>query len=288
MPRGVYVRTEQMRATISDTMRGRTPWNKGLTKETDECVARIAAVNVGHGHPCSIETRAAISAACLGRPGPNKGKSPSLETRAKISINNGSHRPEVRDKIGASLRGRTYKHVCGTTGGYCRKCQPETGTTIRYRADQQRVKYWGCSWLMQRSGRWHVRFPWANRWVRLAWVNWIRARGPIPVGHVIHHVNNDKLDDGFENLACLTQSEHNRVRKPAPCQRNTVDPERMVCNEPAIVDVYRRDDGRCLRLCSECARELTRRRLVTRLSGPRRSKWSVNPSALPANPCPYD
>jgi len=73
-----------------------------------------------------------------------------------------------------------------------------------------------------------------------------------------------------------------------PCQRDQVDPRKSVCNLVAIVAVYRRSDGLSLHLCSECTRDMTRLGLVTRLTGRRRSKWTINPSVLPANPCPND
>jgi len=42
MPRGAYIRTKEIRKKISDTLKGNIPWNKGLTKEIDERVAKNA------------------------------------------------------------------------------------------------------------------------------------------------------------------------------------------------------------------------------------------------------
>ena len=37
---------------------------------------------------------------------------------------------------------------------------------------------------------------------------WGKAHGPIPAGHVIHHVDGDPLNNGPENLECLTRKQH--------------------------------------------------------------------------------
>lgn len=37
---------------------------------------------------------------------------------------------------------------------------------------------------------------------------WVAARGPIPAGHDIHHVDGDTLNNDFGNLACLPEREH--------------------------------------------------------------------------------
>jgi len=43
MPKGVYLRTEECRRNIGKAAKGRVPWSKGLTKETDPRVAKAAA-----------------------------------------------------------------------------------------------------------------------------------------------------------------------------------------------------------------------------------------------------
>lgn len=44
---------------------------------------------------------------------------------------------------------------------------------------------------------------------------WEAANGPIPVGHVIHHINGNKLDNRLENLQCLSLAEHMKVHRQA-------------------------------------------------------------------------
>lgn len=49
------------------------------------------------------------------------------------------------------------------------------------------------------------RWPFEHRLV------WEAANGPIPPGHIIHHVNGLKTDNRLDNLALTTQSEHART-----------------------------------------------------------------------------
>lgn len=45
-------------------------------------------------------------------------------------------------------------------------------------------------------------------WVLEHRMVWHDANGPIPKGHVIHHINEDKQDNRIDNLECLTMAEH--------------------------------------------------------------------------------
>jgi hypothetical protein len=47
-------------------------------------------------------------------------------------------------------------------------------------------------------------------WRCRAHLVWEETYGPIPIGHMIHHENEDKQDDRLENLRCMTNSEHAR------------------------------------------------------------------------------
>jgi hypothetical protein len=52
------------------------------------------------------------------------------------------------------------------------------------------------------------RHQWEHRRI------WEEAHGPIPAGHVIHHLNEDGYDNRLENLACVSRSEHAAIHKP--------------------------------------------------------------------------
>lgn len=50
---------------------------------------------------------------------------------------------------------------------------------------------------------------------RLVWEAW---HGPIPAGHVVHHVNHKRDDNRIENLRVMTSSDHSRLHhKKARC-----------------------------------------------------------------------
>lgn len=72
--------TEEQKRKQSESMKGKnkgkTPWNKGLTKETDDRVK---------GTLRSEETKRKMSEAAKGRPSNHKGKPQSEETKRKIS-----------------------------------------------------------------------------------------------------------------------------------------------------------------------------------------------------------
>lgn len=48
-------------------------------------------------------------------------------------------------------------------------------------------------------------------WRPLAQVNYERAFGPIPEGHVVHHKDHNSLNDDPSNLEALTPADHARV-----------------------------------------------------------------------------
>lgn len=45
---------------------------------------------------------------------------------------------------------------------------------------------------------------------------WKSAHGPIPAGHVIHHIDGDPGNNDLTNLACVTVSEHGKIHSGDP------------------------------------------------------------------------
>jgi len=60
--------------------------------------------------------------------------------------------------------------------------------------------------LYIKRGRAYVRI--FTGWVKRARAVWVMHHGPIPKGRVIHHRDEDKLNDDLENLRCWTGSQH--------------------------------------------------------------------------------
>lgn len=67
----------------------------------------------------------------------------------------------------------------------------------------------------------YVRLLWRDksgrkRWKALHRDIWEWAYGPIPDGHVVHHVDGNHLDDSLQNLQCLSRADHSRLHREHP------------------------------------------------------------------------
>lgn len=47
-----------------------------------------------------------------------------------------------------------------------------------------------------------------NVWIEYAKLVWIQSNGKIPKGYLIHHIDEDKLNDTISNLALVTRAAH--------------------------------------------------------------------------------
>jgi hypothetical protein len=61
-----------------------------------------------------------------------------------------------------------------------------------------------------KDGRVQVKCP-DGKWRYRSRLVWASANGPIPPGILIHHDNEDPMDDRLENLMAVTRAEHARI-----------------------------------------------------------------------------
>lgn len=67
-----------------------------------------------------------------------------------------------------------------------------------------------------RVGNGHIQIKCPDgRWRYRARVMWEAAHGPIPPGHLIHHINHDPFDDRLDNFQLVTRREHMRGHLPS-------------------------------------------------------------------------
>ena len=68
--------------------------------------------------------------------------------------------------------------------------------TIRTRIDKNKAKR---NWIK-------IEEP--NQWVLVAVFNWLKNNGTIPDGFLIHHIDENALNDNVSNLCLVTRSTH--------------------------------------------------------------------------------
>jgi len=100
---------------------------------------------------------------------------------------------------------------------YCSICRPEIVVAMRaawtpeLRAAHGAVmKGTGLSPSGKSVKDERIRVRLITGWVLRARAVWVQHNGLIPKGHLIHHEDEDKQNDGIENLRCLARGEHSR------------------------------------------------------------------------------
>jgi hypothetical protein len=86
---------------------------------------------------------------------------------------------------------------------------------LQVAGEKRRIKYEDLTWnsfYLESDGRFAAVYnpPGSNKRKsvrRYVWV-WVKANGPVPKGHVIHHKDHDRTHDVLDNLELKTKSEH--------------------------------------------------------------------------------
>jgi len=71
-----------------------------------------------------------------------------------------------------------------------------------------------------------IREP--NKWLEYARFLWQKCYGTIPKGYIIHHKDNNALNDVLKNLKMITRKEHINIHRKIAQERikNTIIPKR--------------------------------------------------------------
>jgi hypothetical protein len=119
----------------------------------------------------------------------------------------------------------------------------ETGQFVKWAIDRQgyAVAYIG---KKKRNGK--RRAVYQHRLV------WEQARGPIPKGYEIHHIDENRSNNDLSNLECLSHREHRNRHAPKHRGRSTPSKKRYaatcsICGLPMVLKALRKKPPKCQR-----------------------------------------
>lgn len=101
-----------------------------------------------------------------------------------------------------------------------------------------------------------------DRWMLYAQWVWINAHGPIPDGCVIHHMDENSLNDSLDNLALVTPKQHHEYHKEymaARLREEVALPKNLLCASCGSPFVGKKLGG----FCNPC-RRISRKKTVAK------------------------
>ncbi|KKL75443.1 hypothetical protein LCGC14_2054870 [marine sediment metagenome] len=129
---------------------------------------------------------------------------------------------------------------CGLAHAVCSRCNPEFAAHVSKSSRGSRNGSWNPTGLAVVRGRAFVRIVYG--WVLRAQAVWVQHNGTIPDGRIIHHRNEDHIDDRIENLRCMIvgahRSLHNRTQKISGATR------RKMSRSQSLREFTRDEQGR--------------------------------------------
>lgn len=99
--------------------------------------------------------------------------------------------------------------------------------TTEFKKGQNATNWKPIGTITQRKDKFGVIRNWIktdepNKWIRYAVFVWIKYNGKIPKGFLIHHIDENSLNDNIDNLALLTRKAHFEIHKIGELGRKAI------------------------------------------------------------------
>ena len=127
------------------------------------------------------------------------------EAAAKMSVYAKNRSPEHQAKLGLAS---SIRNAGKNNPRYGKHLSPNARARIAF----ARVLT-NPSGLHIMDGYAYIRVVSGRHFIKRARAVWVRHNGPIPKGMLVHHNDEDTMNDMIENLRCVTRSEHSRIHK---------------------------------------------------------------------------